>query len=193
MLLRCAARAGTSILRGSRASLLPRAPLRPLCQAPHLDPVVPSPDRMLPAVVRTKLGGNATALLSTKQPDRVPAMLQGDWLPNVPVTVDRAALMVFLRRVHFQRELLTLDVEGGETVRVLVQQVHGRFLGTCAVQWLAAQSRPARPCSMLTDAGARALRRPPHVARRCSMTTGNTSTSSTSTSGGGRATQRAIP
>lgn len=96
-------------------------PRRALCFQPHLDPEVPSPDRVLEAQRRSKLGSFAAE--SLRKADRVPVALLGDRLPFEHLSVERSALMPFLRRVHFQRELLTLVVEGGETVRVLPQEV----------------------------------------------------------------------
>ena len=91
--------------------------------SPELDPSVPSPDRTLTAVVRDekKMGTNHSRTL--RKSGRVPAAVIGDRLPFVHVSVDRKELMPFLKRTHFQRELLTVSVEGGETVKALVQEV----------------------------------------------------------------------
>ena len=94
---------------------------RSLCSRPDLDPAVPSPDRVLEATRRETLGSKSAQKLRTS--GRVPASLLGDRLPFEHLSVDRIELMNFLRRPHFQRELLTLAVEGGETVRVLPQEV----------------------------------------------------------------------
>lgn len=88
---------------------------------PDLDPIVPSPDRVLHATTRTSLGTRVSKVL--RESGRVPASLVGDGLPFRHISVERDALMGFLRRTHYQREMLTLDVEGGETVRVLPQEV----------------------------------------------------------------------
>ena len=102
-----------------------------------MDPVVPDPERILEAEIRrgnpnrpeavedpskisNGLGKNYSRAL--READRIPAVLCGDRLPFVHVHVGRAELDTIVRRVHFQRELLTLRVEGGETVKVLPQE-----------------------------------------------------------------------
>lgn len=84
----------------------------------------PSPDRTLAAIQRPddELGSNSSRKL--REQGRVPVSLIGDRLPNAHLHVCREELMKkFLRRVHFQRELLTMVVEGGETRRCLPQEV----------------------------------------------------------------------
>lgn len=90
---------------------------------PDLDPIVPSPDRVLHAVPRKSSELGTIHSREMRAADRLPVVLQGDGLPFVNLSVAREALMPFLRRTHYQRELLTLEVEGGEKVRVLTQEV----------------------------------------------------------------------
>jgi len=95
---------------------------RGLAVNPALDPVVPCPDRVLQASVRTEMGTiHSRALRDVHK--RVPASLLGDRLPFVHLSVDTKELMPFLRRTHYQRELFTVTVEDGETVRILPQEV----------------------------------------------------------------------
>ena len=107
--------ASRSLLRGSTARL------RWLCSQPQLDPVTPSPDRALKAVRRERLGKGAA--IELREHARVPASLAGDRLPFEHLSVDLKELEPFLKRSHYQRELLTVDVDGGETVRALIQEV----------------------------------------------------------------------
>ena len=90
---------------------------------PDLDPIVPSPDRVLHAVPRKSSELGTIHSREMRAAGRLPVVLQGDGLPFVNLSVAREALMPFLRRTHYQRELLTLEVEGGEKVRVLTQEV----------------------------------------------------------------------
>jgi large subunit ribosomal protein L25 len=90
---------------------------------PDLDPIVPSPDRVLHAVPRKSSELGTIHSREMRAAGRLPVILQGDGLPFVNLSVAREALMPFLRRTHYQRELLTLEVEGGEKVRVLTQEV----------------------------------------------------------------------
>ena len=76
---------------------------------------------MLSATVRTDLGGRSAAAL--REQGLVPCALLGDRLPFVHLAVQESDLVPFLQRPHYQRELLTLQVEGGETVHVLPQEV----------------------------------------------------------------------
>ena len=46
--------------------------------------------------------------------------------PTTCISVARAGtdeLMPIVRRTHFQRELLTIDIEGGETIKALQENV----------------------------------------------------------------------
>lgn len=88
---------------------------------PGVTDPVPPVDRTLHATVRKSTGTMATKEL--RKSEHVPASLLGDCLPFVHLSVDKQQLMPFLRRSHYQRELFTLDVEGGETVQVMPQYV----------------------------------------------------------------------
>ena len=103
---------------------------------PHLDPEVPDPERTLTAIPRgpkkekgeersddfsNGFGGNYAARI--RERGRIPAVLLGDRLPFVHLTVCKKELAPFVKRTHFQRELMTLQVEGGETVKCLVQEI----------------------------------------------------------------------
>mmetsp|Transcript_64454 Transcript_64454/g.127301 ORF Transcript_64454/g.127301 Transcript_64454/m.127301 type:complete len:264 (-) Transcript_64454:131-922(-) len=111
---------------------------RYLAANPALNSEVPSPERILHAVKREPLAYRRHAPLrgspewdeyvhkeseTIRKANRVPGMLAGDRLPNVSISVGLKELMHLIQSPHYQRELLTLHVEGGECVRVLPQQV----------------------------------------------------------------------
>ncbi len=98
-----------------------RAGARRVGSLPDLEP--PDPDRLLVAHRRdpNKLGTNWSNALRRR--GRMPVCLLGDRMPFEHLWVEHDEVMKFLRRPHFQRELLTLSVEGGERVRVLPQEV----------------------------------------------------------------------
>lgn len=100
---------------------LSRAGRRWVGSLPELGP--PDSTRLLRAHRRdaARLGTNHADALRRK--GHIPAALIGDRLPFEHLWVDHDDVMPVLRRAHFQRELLTLKVEGGETVRVLPQEV----------------------------------------------------------------------
>lgn len=133
MLLRAATLRRPSAVAASRLvpRLLPRHCWARTDDA-HLDPVVPSPDRVLHATIRGNGDVHEFGQYRCKQmrkAGRIPCNLVGDRLPYVPLSIDREALLPLLRRTHVQRELLTLKVEGGvspfegEEVLVLPQQI----------------------------------------------------------------------
>ena len=100
-----------------------------MCGGPHLDPEVPDPDRILDAVLRSgnpnrpeASGLGSTYSRALRKDGRVPANLVGDRLPFVHLHVSKEELDPFIRRTHMQRELLTLRIEGGETIKVLPQE-----------------------------------------------------------------------
>ena len=66
---------------------------------------------------------NQLALEKIRAEGLVPCSIQGDRLPNKSLQVGRKQLMPFLRRVHFQRELFTLQIDDGETVQVIASEV----------------------------------------------------------------------
>ena len=103
---------------------------------PHLDTEVPDPERTLMAIPRgpkkekgeernddfsNGFGRNYAARI--RERGRIPAVLCGDRLPFVHITVCKKELAPFVKRTHFQRELMTLQIEGGEKVKCLVQEV----------------------------------------------------------------------
>ena len=105
---RAASRAAGSSLRASplRAPLAPPLqPWRRLCWARtddvHLDPDVPSPDRVLEATLREQHGQHKCKAL--REAGRTPCSLVGDRLPYVSLSIDTAALLPFVRRTHCQR------------------------------------------------------------------------------------------
>ena len=91
--------------------------VRNLCWArddsPHLDPETPSPERVLEAQHRgpEHYGRYKSEVMRKNGP--TPCAIIGDRLPYVSISVATADLMPLARRTHFQRELLTLKVEGG--------------------------------------------------------------------------------
>ena len=107
-----------------------RAARRTLCDSLRrsMDPVVPSPDRTVDAFVRPdgELGSRWSAKL--REEGKLPVALMGDRQPNLNLWLRKADLDPMLNRTHFQRELLTLNVEGGETVRVLPQEIQADTL-----------------------------------------------------------------
>ena len=145
MLARTLRRAPTTLLRRVAASslrptlarpapMIPPQPLvRSLCWArtddPHLDPVVPSPDRVLTAQIRGKEHYGQHNCRKLRKEGRTPCNLLGDRLPYVSLSVDTKELLNFIKRTHCQRELMTLRVEGGispfegEEVLVLPQEI----------------------------------------------------------------------
>ena len=120
----------------ARNHLLPQQQRRDLCAA--MDPETPDPERVLDAELREgtsqnpelpaeamkwPTGTGSVAAEKLRKLGRIPAVLSGDWLPHVSIHVDLKEMNTFWTRPHFQRELLTLRINGGETVKVLPQDV----------------------------------------------------------------------
>jgi len=97
---------------------------------PHLDPEVPSPDRVLEAAHRGSELYGQRRCKTLREQKLVPCSLLGDRLPFVSLSVKLEELTPFIKRTHAQRELLTLRVEGGispfegESCYVLPQEIH---------------------------------------------------------------------
>ena len=75
----------------------------------------------------------------------MPAVLLGDRLPYVHVHVGTKELNPFAVRTHFQRELFTLDVEDGEKVKVLPQEVQFDATNTLNIQSIVFRRWPRDP------------------------------------------------
>ena len=124
------------LLRVATARRLPsavRVLSRRMCWArtddPHLDPVVPSPDRVLDAAHRASDDFGQHRCREMRKNGLTPCNVVGDRLPYVSLAVDTKALLTFIKRTHCQRELMKLRVEGGisphegEETYVLPQEI----------------------------------------------------------------------
>lgn len=96
---------------------LPLLPARGMCWSrtddADLDPVVPPSDRVLVAKPRGEKEFGNSRCQKLRDSGRTPCNVVGDRLPYVSLSVDTNELILFLKRTHCQRELMTLRVEGG--------------------------------------------------------------------------------
>jgi ribosomal protein L25 (general stress protein Ctc) len=117
---------------------------RQLCWArtdnPHVDPTVPSTDRVLEATLREREQYGRYKCKLLREAGRMPCSLVGDRLPYVSLSVSTEELLPIIRRTHCQREILTLRVSGGispfegDEVHVLPQEIQYKDLNAGKVE-----------------------------------------------------------